>query len=505
MIDLPEFLPLKVTQSTGKAGTRDIDALDHLLVVLPPRPRAAAWRGLPNAPQLRKLLDRAVASGNSPATNRLDNRRGTAITVAVFDARDAFTTLVFARKLIAESSRAGSSKLGLIVAGLDAETTVKVQSALLRAADAAAFALASFRRDAPKPGPSLPKSLRLLALAERLPLDGLRRGNQGNNLARWLTALPPNVLTAKSYCVWAKALAKQHGLEYEFLNIGKLERLGAGAFLAVAQGNAEDDAGIIRLRYRPKGVSKPALALVGKGILFDTGGTNLKPFQGMLEMHTDMQGSAVALGTAIELALGKADFGFDVWLAVTENRLSATAYKSQDVIVAANGINIQVIHTDAEGRMVLADTLTLAAREKPALIVDYATLTGACVSALTTRYSGVFSNRAASARDLLGAGMTSGERVWPFPLDDDYDEPLKSDIADVKQCAIEGGGDHIFATRFLKRFVPDDIAWVHVDLSSGQHKGGLGAIPTDITGFGVAFTLELLRDGDPAAVAARWS
>jgi leucyl aminopeptidase len=317
--------------------------------------------------------------------------------------------------------------------------------------------------------------------------------------------MPPNKLTAASYRAMTESLARKFSLKYEFLDQANLKRRGCGAVLAVAQGNADGSAGIIRLSYRPKGSGKPALALVGKGILFDTGGTNLKPFQGMLDMHMDMQGSAVALGTAIELAAAETPYAFDVWLAVTENRISATAYKSQDIVVAVNGTTIQVIHTDAEGRMVLADTLALAAEAKPELIIDYATLTGACIGALTTRYSGVFSNRAGSARSLLGAGMSSGERLWPFPLDDDYDDPLKSEVADVKQCAIEGSGDHIFAARFLKRFVPDAIAWVHMDLSAGQHKGGLGAIPTEVTGFGVGFTLELLTDQEPAALVAAWS
>jgi leucyl aminopeptidase len=225
----------------------------------------------------------------------------------------------------------------------------------------------------------------------------------------------------------------------------------------------------------------------------------------MLDMHMDMQGSAVALGTAVELAAAGVPFGFDVWLAISENRISATSYKSQDVVVAANGTAIQVIHTDAEGRMVLADTLTLASEPGPSLIIDYATLTGACVAALTTRYSGIFSNRPGAVRSLLAAGVDSGERVWPFPLDDDYDEPLKSDVADVRQCLVEGGGDHIYATRFLKRFVPDSIAWIHIDLSAGMHKGGLGAIPSDVSGFGVAYTLELLADRNPAELAKSWS
>ena len=317
-------------------------------------------------------------------------------------------------------------------------------------------------------------------------------------------ALRASSLPRFSYRAIAQALAKEHGLEYEFLGLTQLDRMQAGAFLAVAQGNADEDAGIVRLRYRPEGSSKPALALVGKGILFDTGGTNLKPFKGMLDMHMDMQGSAVALGTGIELAIAKVPFAFDIWLAITENRISATAYKSQDVIVASNGVSIQVIHTDAEGRMVLADTLAIAAKEKPDLVIDYATLTGTCVSALTTRYSGVFCNRSASAQRLIGAGKSSGERVWPFPLDDDFEEPLKSDVADLRQCAIDGSGDHILAARFLQRFVPNDVAWVHIDLSAGQHKGGLGAIPTEITGFGVNYTLDLLGDDAPAAIAADW-
>ena len=171
--------------------------------------------------------------------------------------------------------------------------------------------------------------------------------------------------------------------------------------------------------------------------MFDTGGTNLKPFTGMLDMHTDMQGSAVALGTLLALAELRVPFGIDAWLAITENRLAADAYKPQDLVTAVDGTTIQVIHTDAEGRMVLADTLALAAREKPALIIDYATLTGSCVMALTERYSGVFSNRIAANALLQQAGAASGERVWPFPMDDDYDELLKSDVADIKQCSAE--------------------------------------------------------------------
>jgi len=143
--------------------------------------------------------------------------------------------------------------------------------------------------------------------------------------------------------------------------------------------------------------------------------------------------------------------------------------------------------------MVLADTLALASREKPHTLVDYATLTGACIYSLTSRYSGVFSNRDSMTATLIEAGRDSGERVWPFPLDKDFDDALKSDIADTLQCSLEGEADHILAARFLERFVDASINWVHVDLAASNHKGGLGHIATDTTGFGVRLTLNLLR------------
>jgi leucyl aminopeptidase len=166
------------------------------------------------------------------------------------------------------------------------------------------------------------------------------------------------------------------------------------------------------------------------------------------------------------------------------------------VIRAANGVTIQVIHSDAEGRLALADTLVLAGRTKPALVIDFATLTGACIGALTERMSGVFSNRAALLPKLAAAGIDSGERVWGFPLDDDYDSDIESPVADVAQCAVEGKGDHIHAARFLQRFVPGELPWVHVDLAAATRRGGLAHVPTEITCFGPRFALSLLLDQD---------
>ena len=146
--------------------------------------------------------------------------------------------------------------------------------------------------------------------------------------------------------------------------------------------------------------------------------------------------------------------------------------------------------------MVLADTLCLAARAKPRAIIDYATLTGACVYALTERYSGAFTNRP-ETRDLIeSAGASSGERVWTFPMDKDFDTDIESTVADVLQCAVDSKGDHILAARFLSRFVPKDIPWLHLDLAAGTRHGGLGHITTEVTGFGVRYTLQLLLGSD---------
>ena len=181
-------------------------------------------------------------------------------------------------------------------------------------------------------------------------------------------------------------------------------------------------------------------------------------------------------------------------LALAQNHIGPNAYKQNDVVKAANGTSIEIVHTDAEGRMVLADTLTLASRQKPRLILDFATLTGACVGALSTRLSGAVTNRLDYVPPIIAAGFESGERVWPFPLEKDFDKALKSDIADVKQCTPDSEADQILAASFLKRFIEHDTPWVHVDLSAGNHKGGLAHVPSDVTGFGVRFALSLLEN-----------
>lgn len=489
MIELPDFSPLRAT-ATPLAPTRAmLDRVDHLLVVAP-RDDDAALARLPHGKQLATLRARATKNRDDFASSRSPNTRATGLTVGTFAAERGFPALSWAAKAVRESLRDKPRSLGIALAGLRADDERAAAESLLAAAGAAAFALPAFKSEVQRAAQLA--SVRLFGAREPVDLNAGRAQTLGNNVARWFTALPANVLTIGAYRAFIEQLAKARGISTRFFGERDLKRLGAGAFLAVAKGNATRDAGILHLKYRPSRNAGATLALVGKGVLFDTGGTNLKPFAGMLDMHTDMQGSAVALGALLALAELRVPFGVDAWIAITENRLAADAYKPQDLVTALSGTTIQVIHTDAEGRMVLADALALAAREKPAVIIDYATLTGSCVAALTERYSGVFTNRRAANVLLEQAGAASGERVWPFPMDEDFDELLKSDVADVKQCSADNAGDHILGARFLSRFVPKNIPWIHVDMSAGQHKGGLAHVPTDITGFGVRLTVELL-------------
>jgi leucyl aminopeptidase len=472
------------------------DQLDALLLMVPHPVSEATFRRLPESARWRELDARAPASAGTVRVTVLANRRHTlAVLGYLGDGASAFERLSLAGRMLKETGARAPEVIGLAAAGTAATERAALE-ALLAAALAHAFPLPSFRSDT-----SAERRVRRVVLLTRERIDTryAAAAARGTNLARWLTALPPNMLDARGYRQLITRLARTHRLGLRWLDERALKRAGANAFLAVAAGNAQPGAGIAHLRYRParrSRATRPDVALIGKGILFDTGGVNLKSHRSMLDMHTDMAGSAVALATLIALAELNAPLSADAWLAITENRIGPQAYRPQEVVRAANGVTIQVIHTDAEGRMVLADTLALAARTQPRLMLDFATLTGACVTSLTERMSGVFTNREALAPKLVEAGRASGERVWNFPFEPDYDVELESKVADIVQCAPDGKGDHILATRFLSRFVPEGMPWAHVDLSSATRSGGLAHVSSDVTGFGVRFALELLLRQD---------
>jgi len=490
---------IKLKQQKSSLTQRSVNAISHLIILLPQDCLNAkskqTWPALPYEAALSQRLKR---SGDEEAllTTDLPNKVSTHVTLSgIKKEMGRFELLTLARKLAAPHLAQNPTTVSITAAGFTDEETAPLLKAVVAALLAASCDMPSFKSKAAKP--SKLHTIQILGASKRIDFSRTIAEADGNNLARQLTTLPPNELTPAIYRKRIAKLAKEHGWKMAFLDQAALKRKKAGAFLAVSQGSTEKDAGIVHLRYTPKIARKQQtpLALVGKGICFDTGGTNLKPAQYMHGMHEDMQGSAVALGTFLALSQLKAPYAVDCWLALAQNHIGPNAYKQNDVVTASNGTTIEVMHTDAEGRMVLADTLVQAAKLKPALIIDYATLTGACHYSLSARYSGGFTNRDILIDDIISAGRNSGERVWPFPIDKDYDDELKSKVADLKQCTLGGEADHILASRFLQRFVAD-TPWLHLDLSSGNSKGGLAHIPTDITGFGVSFTTQLLFDNE---------
>jgi len=492
-MNLPELQNIRIFQKLGRVDAKSLASCDQLLLILPAKPATSHFNQLPEGRKMQQVLRRSAPDSTPTFTTRLANQRQTLVVAGTLDKdASAYDQLCLGRKLVAAACHQNAGSLGVCVIGFDSSRQAIIFNNMVAAALAAAFLLPSYRS---KKSPPVIKSLRLLGADEKVDTARTEAEAKGNNLARWLATMPPNKLDAVSYADLISALATSSGWAYKRFNTKELTKLGAGAFVAVAQGNDDDSAGIIRLRYRPgKKTAKADLGLVGKGIIFDTGGTNLKPFLSMLDMHGDMQGSAVALGILVAISELQLPINVDCWLAITENRIGPLAYKSQDVVTAANGKTIQTIHTDAEGRMVLADTLVLACREKPGILFDFATLTGSCVNAITTRYSGVFTNRPSLHPHLKRTGRECGERVWPFPIGKEFMEDLKSNIADFMQCSPKGAGDHILAASFLSEFVEDSTPWVHMDLSASDNEAGLAHIGSKFTGFGVRYTMSVILD-----------
>ena len=459
----------------------------HILFVQPPAAQVpATW---PESATLRALLKRRrmkpAELAKTPLSGMLPHG-ALAAWVACAGGQSAFESHAAMRSALQPLLAEHPSSLAIVVAG-GAAGRRRAAEAALYAAWVNAVALPARKSKAP---PAPPQTIHLYGPVAADGFAALRARAEGNVLCRELTALPPNELTPGSYRERLRGLARAQRWQREEFDFARLKRMGAGAFCAVAQGSPAGDAAIVRLRYRhPR--ARQTVALVGKGICFDTGGHNLKPARYMHGMHEDMNGSAVALGILLAATRAKLAVNLDCWLALSCNDISPRAYRQNEVVTALDGTTIEIAHTDAEGRMVLADTLTLAARAKPDLIVDFATLTGSMHVALGNRYSGIFATGDALAAQAVAAGRASGERVCAFPLDADYDEALDSKIADVRQCTLEGEADHILAARFLQRFT-GGRPWLHVDLSASSCKGGLGAVASDLTGFGVGWGFSLL-------------
>jgi leucyl aminopeptidase len=345
------------------------------------------------------------------------------------------------------------------------------------------------------------KALKTLVLPEknaRRRLAMQRGANAGAKIAmavgyvRDMVSEPAGVLTPTALANRAKALSRKHGFKCTVMTLDRIKKLKMGALLGVAQGSHQPPR-LIVLEYKGGGAKKKPLALVGKAITFDSGGISIKPAQGMDEMKTDMSGGAAVLGAVCAAAMLKLPVNIVGVIPSTENLPGGGAYKPGDILRSMSGITIEVLNTDAEGRLILSDALAYAARYKPAAIIDLATLTGACVIALGHVNTGLMGNDDKLVGKIEDAARLTSEKVWRLPLDEEYGEQIKSDIADVKNIGGRSAGT-ITAAMFLQKFVKD-IPWAHLDIAgTAWGEKARPCCPKGATGVGVRLLTQLARD-----------
>ena len=321
----------------------------------------------------------------------------------------------------------------------------------------------------------------------------------GIEFARELANLPPNLATPTRLGDEAKKLAKTHGFQCEVLGAKEISKIGMGSFLAVSQGSEQPPRFIV-LQYQGSAASEPPLVLVGKGITFDSGGISIKPSQDMDEMKFDMGGAASVLGTFRAIGELKPALNVVGLIPSCENMPDGKSVKPGDIVTSLSGQTIEILNTDAEGRLILCDALTYAERFKPSAVIDIATLTGACVVALGGVRSGLFATDDGLADALQAAGDAALDPCWRMPLDDEYAEGLKSNFADVANVAGRAGGA-VNAAKFLQRFTTK-YPWAHLDIAGTGWKGGAAK---GSTGRPVGLLVQFLvsQQGDGPAKPAR--
>jgi len=366
----------------------------------------------------------------------------------------------------------------LPVAGRDADWRARQGALVIHETLYRSDQLKSKKDDA---GPLLTALAFTFAAADaRAANAGLAQGiaiAEGANLTRELGNLPANICTPTYLAQRAQKLAKECKLKCEVLDRARMEKLGMGALLAVARG-AHQPPRFIILQYQGGKPKEKPIVLVGKGITFDSGGVSLKPGAEMDEMKYDMSGAASVLGAFRALAAMKLPLNVVGLLPATENMPGGAATRPGDIVTSLSGQTIEILNTDAEGRLILCDALTYAERFEPDCVVDVATLTGACVIALGAVASGLMANDERLAGELLDAGQTSGDRAWQLPLWDDYQEMLKSNFADIPNISGGRAAGTITGACFLARFTKK-YRWAHIDIAgtawrSGKDKGSTG-------------------------------
>jgi len=387
-------------------------------------------------------------------------------------------------------------------AGIELETIDALQIDGSRAALCEGLILGDFRFDRYRTKTDEQSNVEVSLLADAGEKDLARTLKESTaiidavNLARSWAHEPPNVLNPVTLAAWAKKMASENGLQCKILDDKALRELGAGAILAVG-GGSSDLPRLIILEWpgKPKLADVEPVILVGKAITFDTGGYSIKTRVSMVGMKFDKCGGMAVIGAlkaAAALELKTPVVGI---IAAAENAISVGAYRPNDIITTLSGKTVEVISTDAEGRLILADALSYAQKNyKPSALIDIATLTGGIVTALGSVRAGIMSNNDALAQALLDAGQRTHERLWRMPLDDDYFKQIKGTDSDIKNS---GGmiATPIMGGMFLKQFVDDGVPWAHLDVAGVSTTGrGVPGGPRKATGFGVRLLVDYLRN-----------
>jgi leucyl aminopeptidase len=384
----------------------------------------------------------------------------------------------------------GVAEVAVISVGGEALTAAHAQ-ALVAAVGDAVYVYRHTKPSAPA-APKLRKVTLVCAKAQSAALaNGLRQGQAiaaGVAVAREYANRPANHATPSFLAKEAKQLGKQHGFKVEVFDRKQIEKIGMGSFLAVAQGSDEPPRFIV-MHYHGAAKDEAPIVLIGKGITFDTGGISLKPGAEMDEMKFDMGGAASVLGTMRAIGELQPKVNVVALIPTCENMPSGHAVKPGDVVKSLSGQTIEILNTDAEGRLILCDALTYAERFKPAAVIDIATLTGAIVIALGHHNTGLFASDDGLAAELLAASRSALDPAWRMPLDEEYDEGLKSNFADMANIAGRAGGA-ITAAMFLKRYATK-YPWAHLDVAgtawkSGAAKGATGRPVALLTHFVLA-------------------
>ena len=436
-------------------------------------------------PRLAAALNDAVTQGDLVLKagkclylHRPAGVKAARLVFAVAGASSAKAFRAAVAKGIAQVKGSGAKHVAVGLAGAGELSGAHAEAAVAAVTDAT-YVYRHTKPSAPADA-ALAKLTLLCAKADaRAVQQGIARGQaiaSGVTLARECANRPGNHCTPSHLANQAKKLAKEFKLKVEVLDRKAVEKLGMGSFLAVAQGSAEPLRFIVA-RYEGAPKNRAPVVLVGKGITFDTGGISIKPAAEMDEMKFDMGGAASVLGTLRAVAQLKPALNLVCIIPSCENMPSGTAIKPGDVVTSMSGQTIEILNTDAEGRLILCDALTYAERFKPAVVVDVATLTGACVVALGHHHSGLFTADDKVAEQMLGASRAALDPCWRMPLDEEYDEALKSNFADMGNVGGRAGGA-ITAAMFLKRFT-GKYPWAHLDIAgtawkSGANKGSTG-------------------------------